>query len=440
MADQSLPSMPVSTAEALSLVLDRGRRRRRRRALVVGTLPTTATVAILLIVFLVPVGMRPGTTRPASGVGDSGRGPTARLIYQVPNNAEDPAWAPAGGVGNDLWYWVPDGNSTIYEVSGASDSQRAYHLGRGPSCSLGCARAYPGLAVAPDGIVWGAVNDTLVRLDPTTGRFTTIPLPEPPPVVGEPGVDLPHGQNAVTVALGGPGGEIVIGFEFASALEMYTPGTDRVRTREIALPVGYFANDVAVLPDGTTGAVIQRFGTRPDPRIDLIAPTGSSKQVAVPDPQGVEADGADGFLVGESSPRLVTEAGRVEPAPFDFKLKSGMTWGVNGQDGAPNRLVLLPDHRVARPARSGFVAVATAHAVKLFPMPSERFRWMPPECGPARCSSTSTTTEPPSGWIIQRLNVDEVVVDGAGDLWILTSTPRSQNAFAEITTTQLQHP
>ena len=223
-----------------------------------------------------------------------GRGPTARIIFQVPEGTEDPAWALSGGSGNQAWYWTPDGDSTIYEVNAATHRQLAYHLGT--SCSVSCARAYPGLAVAPDGIVWGAVNHTLVRLDPATGRFTTIALVPPPPSVGEDNTDISNtAQSATTVAVGGRRQEVAIGFEFGSEIEVYTPGNPGRPPRIIALPSGFITNDVAILPDDTIGVVMQRFGAQPDPEIDVIASDGSSRHLRVPDCWGIEADGTAGL-------------------------------------------------------------------------------------------------------------------------------------------------
>jgi hypothetical protein len=47
--------------------------------------------------------------------------------------------------------------------------------------------------------------------------------------------------------------------------------------------------------------------------------------------------------------------------------------------------------------------------------------------------STTTTLVPPPKWIWQRDPVDQIVVDGEGNIWILSATPGSSIAFAEIT-------
>jgi hypothetical protein len=346
----------------------------------------------------------------------------------------------SGGSGNQAWYWTPDGDSTIYEVNAATHRQLAYHLGT--SCSVSCARAYPGLAVAPDGIVWGAVNHTLVRLDPATGRFTTIALVPPPPSVGEDNTDISNtAQSATAVAVGGRRQEVVIGFEFGSQIEVYSPGNPDRPPRIIALPSGFITNDVAILPDDTIGVVMQRFGAQPDPEIDIIASDGSSRHLRVPDCWGIEADGTAGFLAGEfSGPVLVTESGKLEPVPVRFRLPKDGEWGANGGDGPPTRLIVLPDRRVARPVENGFVAVASARGTVLFPMPWERYLWMPMSClgcGPIPGRST-TTTRPHSKWVVRRALVVQVVSDDMGDLWILTSTPQSNAAFAELTAAQLR--
>jgi hypothetical protein len=64
---------------------------------------------------------------------------------------------------------------------------------------------------------------------------------------------------------------------------------------------------------------------------------------------------------------------------------------------------------------------------------------LPIECGGCLQQSTTTTTlVPPPKWIWQRDGVQQIVSDGDGDVWILTETPSSNTAFAEITAAQVR--
>jgi hypothetical protein len=56
---------------------------------------------------------------------------------------------------------------------------------------------------------------------------------------------------------------------------------------------------------------------------------------------------------------------------------------------------------------------------------------------PGKSTTTTTTSVPPPKWLWERDRVQQVVSDGEGDLWILTETPASSIAFAEITAAQV---
>jgi hypothetical protein len=370
---------------------------------------------------------------------------SARIVYTVPNNTQDPPWALTGANGDGGWYWDTGSDSVIYHVSGVTHSERAYRLGA--KCCGGGVRAYTGLAVAPNGTVWGTLNDTLIELDPTSGHFSTTALPTPPGAEGEPSMDLAMGQNSADlVAVSPDGKELVVGFEDAAAIAVYrlANGTLGAHPSWIQLPVGYIALDIAVLVDGTIGVGMERFGSKPEPEVDLVRLGGSSSQVRVLDGWGMVADG-NGFLVGDYRPEFVTEAAQVRPDPADFELPSGDRWALNAEGGGPNRLTLLPGGLIARATDNGMVEVASPTRSKLFAMPRQRYPNMPINCcgsppGPETSKSTTTSTTtlvPPPKWIWERDHVEQVVSDGEGDLWILTHTPASSIAFAEITAAQL---
>ena len=114
---------------------------------------------------------------------------------------------------------------------------------------------------------------------------------------------------------------------------------------------------------------------------------------------------------------------------------------MNGGDGGPNRLTALPGGLVARTLGNGLVEVASPARHVLFAMPLQRYPNLPDSCGgcsPAGAATTTTTTlVPPPKWIWERDRVQQLVSDDEGDLWILTGTPASSIAFAEITAAQL---
>lgn len=367
---------------------------------------------------------------------------SARIVYTVPNNTQDPPWALTGANGDGDWYWDTGSDSVIYHVTGVTHSERAYRLGA--KCCGGGVRAYTGLAVAPNGTVWGTLNHTLIELDPTSGHFSTTALPVPPGAEDEPSMDLATGQSSADVVAVSPDGkELVVGFVYAAAIAVYrlANGALGAHPSMIQLPAGYIALDIAVLVDGTIGVGIERFGSNAEPEVDLVRLGGGSSQVRVPDAWGMVADGS-GFLVGDFRPEFVTEAGQVRRVPADFELPSGNRWAQNGVGGGPSRLTLLPGGLIARAIHNGTVEVASPTRSGLFAMPRQRYPNLPDECGgcglnTGKSTTTTTTLVPPPKWIWERDGVQQVVSDSEGNLWILTETPASSIAFAEITAAQV---
>ncbi len=363
---------------------------------------------------------------------------SARIVYTVPNDTQDPPWALTGG-SNGAWSWDIGTDSTIDYVS-VTHHERVYRLDAA-CCGRGD-RAYPGLAVAPNGTVWGVLNHSLVELDPEGGHFSVTTLPSPPAVEDEPSMDFKTSQNSADLVIVSPDAtELVVGFEWAGAVVVYPLAHGAIgHPSMIRLPEGYFALDIAALADGTIGVGMERFGSNPEPEVDLVHHGGPPTQVRVPDGFGVVADGA-GFLVGDYRPEFVTEAGRARSVQADFKLPSGDKWTVNAADGGPNRLILLPSGLIARTLDNGLVEVASQTRAHLFAMPRQRYPNLPDSCGgcfqPGSTTTTTTTLVPPPKWIWERDRVQQVVSDDEGDLWILTGTPASSIAFAEITATQL---
>jgi hypothetical protein len=257
-------------------------------------------------------------------------------------------------------------------------------------------------------------------------------------------MDLAMGQNSADlVAVSPDGKELVVGFEYAAAIAVYqlANGALGAHPSMIQLPAGYIALDIAVLVDGMIGVGMERFGSNAEPEVDLVRLGGGSSHVRVPDGWGMVADGS-GFLVGDYRPEFVTEAGQVRRVPADFELPSADQWTQNGGDGGPNRLTLLPGGLIARAIDDGMVEIASPTRSKLFAMPRQRYPNVPIICGgclpiPGKSTTTTTTSVPPPKWLWERDRVQQVVSDGEGDLWILTETPASSIAFAEITAAQV---
>lgn len=431
----------LSTAEALAVVQAMGTKRRRRRTLLVGTPVVLATVCVIAIGAFVVGSRRDVAHRPTSTSVPhhlTVLGKTAEIVYTVPNNTPGPPWALTGGAGNSVWYWTA-GDDVIYHVSGVTHSERAYRLGAG--CCGGGVRAYTGLTVAPNGTVWGVLNHTLIELNPVSGHFSLTTLPNAPAAKGEPSMDLAMGQDSADLVTVSPDGkQLVVGFADAAAIAVYqlADNSPSVHPAMIHLPVGYIALDIGVSADGTIGVGMERFGSNAQPEVDLIRPGGGSTQVRVLDGWGMVADGT-GFLVGEYRPEFVTAAGEARRVPADFTLPPGGQWAQNAEGGGPNRLTLLPHGLIARPIDHGLVEVASPARSVLFETPRQRYRNLPIECGGCLQQSTTTTTlVPPPKWIWQRDGVQQIVSDGDGDVWILTETPSSNTAFAEITAAQVR--
>ena len=363
-------------------------------------------------------------------------------MYSVRNGTQDPPWALTGGNGDGVWSWDVGTSSALDYVSALTHRERVYRL-VGKCCGRGV-RGYTGLPVGPNGTVWGVLNHTLLRLDSGSGRFSVTTLPTPLRTDGAPAIGLRTGQNSADLVSVSPDdSELVVGFEGAAALARYylTDGTPGARPSMIALPKGYFALDIGILSDDTIGVGMERFGSNPEPELLLVHTGGRVTQVRVADAWGVVADGRS-FLVGDYRPELVTEAGRVRAVPADFKLPRGDRWIENGVAGGPNRLILLPGGLIARTIDNGLVEVASRTRSKLFDLPLQRYGNLPDSClgcfPPGRSTTTTTTLVPPPKWIWERDADQGVVNDHEGDLWILTQTPATGIAFAEITAAQLR--
>jgi hypothetical protein len=360
-----------------------------------------------------------------------------RIVYRVPGNNQDPAWSLTGARGNGVWSWDVGSRSSINYVSGVNDRERVYWLPR--NCCGGGDRAFPGLAVAPNGTVWGVLNHSLIELNPTTGRLSISSLPSAAATSGEPPTDLDLSENSADlVAISPDGKELIVGFEYAAAVALYGLRGNAVRPRPsmIPLPPGYMALDIAVLADGTIGIGLERFGPRSDSEIYLLRRDGSTIRVPVPNGWGVAADG-DGFLVGDLSPVFVSESGRIGPVPASFTLPQGDTWAANAGDSGPDPLSVMPGGLIVRPIDRGKLEVASRVRDALFAMPRQRYPNAALSCGGCGLGSTTTTLVPPPEWVWQRDPVAQTAVDGEGDIWVLTQTPAFTIAFAEIPSAQL---
>lgn len=360
-----------------------------------------------------------------------------RIVYKVPGNDQDPAWALTGARGNGVWSWDVGSRSSINYVDGVKDREHVYWLPR--DCCGGGDRAFPALAVAPNGTVWGVLNHSLIELNPTSGHFSISSLPNPAGASGEPPTDLDLSQNSADlVAISPDGKELVVGFEYAAAVALYGLRGNAVRPRPsmIPLPPGYMALDISVLADGTIGVGMERFGPRSDSEIDILPRTGGATQVAVQSGWGVAADGG-GFLVGDLSPVFVSESGRRGPVPASFVLPEGDTWASNAGDSGPDPLSVMPGGLIVRPIDHGELEVASQVRAALFAMPRQRYPNPALSCGGCGLNTTTTTLVRPPEWVWLRDPVAQTAVDGEGDIWILTQTPAFNIAFAEITAAQL---
>ena len=202
-------------------------------------------------------------------------------------------------------------DSSIDYVSAVTHRERVYRLDAG-CCGRGD-RAYTGLAVGPDGTVWGVLNHTLIELDPTSGHFSATRLPSPPAVEGEPPMDLRDVKG-----LRRSRHRLARRNEARCRVRVGRPRSPSIRSPMVhcgqpsmlALPRGYFALDIAILADGTIGVGMERFGSSPEPEVISLRHGGPSTQVRVPDGFGVVADGG-GFLVGDYRPEFVNRGGSV---------------------------------------------------------------------------------------------------------------------------------
>ena len=279
------------------------------------------------------------------------------------------------------------GLSVLHQLRQRSKRQRT-RLWLPQNCCGGGDRAFPGLAVAPNGRVWGVLNHSLIELNPATGRFSISSLPSPAGTNGEPTTDLNLSQNSADlVAISPNGKEMVVGFEYADAIAVFGLHDSAILPQPsmIALPTGYIALDMAILADGTIGIGMERFGSRSDSEIDILRTNSSATRVRVTNGWGVAADGA-GFLVGDLSPAFVSESGRVLPVPASFVLPKGATWGANAGDSGPDPLSVVPGGVLVRPIDRGELedrvtgpGCAFRHAPSALSERGTELRWVRPQ-------------------------------------------------------------
>ena len=186
----------LTVDEALSVATTRGERRRRRRRGIRAAPAVLAVAAVIASGAVVAVSRHPASgpapSRPVTS--------TIPIIFQVPDGTQDPPMALTGGQGDSVWYWdAQSQDPTIYRVSGASRGERAYQLGSG-CCGAGL-EGPAGLTVAPDGTVWGVINETLVELDPASGHATFFDLTSLPAATGATATDILIGDGADLVAI-----------------------------------------------------------------------------------------------------------------------------------------------------------------------------------------------------------------------------------------------
>ncbi|MGH9172369.1 MAG: hypothetical protein ACRD0Z_16110 [Acidimicrobiales bacterium] len=403
---------PMSTGEALAVVIGRGRRRRHRRIAVAGAAPILLTACVVLGLVVSAPAPKGTNVRPLSS------GAAAHVVYGLSDGPG--AFGFVGAAGDGVWFFPNDVKATIYFVQ--PGHSRSYHL-PGDVKDDGS----PVLATAPGDVVWAAAGQVLFRLDGQTGQLQSVDLPAPGDTVdpSRGAVSDALSDRPDSLAAGGPSGQVVIGFFENGAIETYNPASGHIS--RIRLPSGYFPNDVAILPDGTIGVAMQRPDPHPAFAVYVIGRNAASMVPVKSDDQGIVDYEGHGFLVGETQPVLVSEAGRVVPLSVGFDLPAAWHW--DSWEGAPVRSGVVAGGGVVRsagvPGKSSYLVVASPNArSNVYPMPEEHWPEEVSSCPGGGCRPVPAHEA--------MAPISDIAVDGAGDIWVLTETPRDGTAFAEV--------
>jgi len=314
--------------------------------------------------------------------------------------------------GSGVWFWDDTKSDlSIFRVDSQGNLQSWPVL----SGAANVFQAISGFAVTSAGIAWLGINSTLTRLDSSSGAARTwqIPPPADNPAAESYQPSGQQGQHMVQgIAVASDSSHVAIAMSNASSVEIFDPSAGTFT--QIAMPA---ASDdpvgVAYAPDGTLGIAVASYTTHREDSALLVPPGGAASpvMVRVADSSAISSDGASGFIVGSTSPSLVTAAGTVTPIVLPAAHPASITVMPDGDLAGITSAGILEF-----PANADSSASATAASVTL-QLPGEQCL---PAAGSYELAAPATPQPSPTG--LCHPEADKMTVDGAGGVWVVPGT------------------
>jgi len=320
--------------------------------------------------------------------------------------------------GSGVWFWDDtQSDLSIFHVD-SQGTVKSWPVLSGAAAGF---QAISGFAVTSAGIVWLGINSTLTRLDPSSGAVQTwqIPAPADNPIAESllpPGLKGQHLVQGIAVAP--DGSQVAIAISHASSVEVFDASTGTFA--QIAMPTTSIEpKAVAYSPDGTLGIALASYTTHQDNSALLVAPGGASQPAMVPvaDSSSITSGGTRGFILGLSSPSLVSTGG----SATSITVPTGLF--LPAQSG--QAISVMPDGDLAAitsagvlefPGNASTAASATSASVTL-QLPAQQCQ---PYAGSDAGGTPVTPTPSPTG--LCRPEADAMTVDGVNGVWVVPGT------------------
>ncbi|HZU72463.1 MAG TPA: hypothetical protein VE990_06790 [Acidimicrobiales bacterium] len=264
-----------------------------------------------------------GTQSSAEATGSS-----TTTLQSFPVTSPVPAGQPGKMVadpsGDAVWWWAvgEDRQARVYRFSATDHRLASWPLGDAEVDGLESGIQY-GIAVGPSGVVWVGANLKLARLDTATGAVRVIDVPVMAPQQPSHPQGPPQTANLhpIAGAAVGDGGQVALATAGATAIPIYDPANNSFR--QLVLPAGFGATDVAYLADGTLAVGLEPpTGPQENGAVLLVDPSGRTKLAT-----GVEAGfvmpAGDRFLTGQVGLYWVYPDGATKPGPTAI---AGQQW------------------------------------------------------------------------------------------------------------------
>lgn len=317
----------------------------------------------------------------------------------------------------DIWLVAASQSDlSVFRWSASTGELASYSLGSPESNSALQVGDEGGLAVAPDGLVFVGLRDTLFVLTPSTGEVESVSVP--PPVDNSlmearrpDSIRGFHGIEALAVSP--TTGRVAIAMEAANSISVYDPQTNHFST--VALPESDAPTDVAYTDAGSLVVSAIEWPEGAADVIDVIAPSdGAIARTTSMDAMSVTSD-ASGVLVTGSSGLILVSAS-LGSSPTETSVYSS--------DGSYSLSIGTP----AAVGSTGMIVAAAQLGRMLVFQPGssdpEVLQLPSPECNapvavPATVAGAPTTTVPPSGTC--QLSATSIAIDNLGDIWYTTN-------------------